>query len=120
MSPVQHSVTGPVLSFDLAEEMNTVRAELNAESGRIARTLVKDGPLTVTLVGVSAGGALHVHKADGPISLQGLEGDIEVDANARAWTLAPGALLVLEPGVSHGVRSRGGGFFLLTVIAPRR
>ncbi|HEX7019861.1 MAG TPA: hypothetical protein VF159_07630 [Gemmatimonadaceae bacterium] len=120
MSPVQRSVSGPVLSFDLAQEMNAVRRDLNAESSRVARTLVKDGPLTMTLVGVSAGGAVHAHKADGPVSLQCLDGDIEVDADARVWTLDPGALLVLEPGVSHSVRSSSGGFFLLTVIAARR
>jgi len=117
MSPVQHRVSGAALSFDLAQEMDTVRRELAGQSGRVARTLVKEGPLRITLVGVKAGGTVQLHTADGPISVQGVEGEIEVDANGRIWTLGPGALLVLEAGVPHSVRSGTGGFFLLTVVA---
>lgn len=117
MSPVQHPVSGAALSFELAQEMDTVRRELAGASARIARTLVKEGPLRVTLVGVSAGGGLKQHKSDGPISIQVLEGAIEVEAEGRSWPLAAGALLVLEAGLAHAVRSDRGGFFLLTLVA---
>jgi quercetin dioxygenase-like cupin family protein len=118
MSPVQHPVSGDVLSFELAQEMDAVRRELAGAAGRVARTLVKEGALRITLVGVSAGGGLREHKADGPISIEVLEGDVEVEAGGRRWPLASGALLVLEAGAPHAVRSARGGLFLLTLVGP--
>ena len=116
MSPVRHQVSGPALAFSLDDEIETVRRELAGTAGRVARTLVKDGPMRVTLVGVSAGGSLKPHKADGPISVQVLEGAIEMQVEGQAVPLERGALFVLERGVTHAVRSTSGGFFLLTVV----
>src|SRR5438094_6783455 len=59
MSSIQHRVSGRALSFSLEDEMRKVRQELTSASARIARTLVKDGPLTVTLVAVRSGGGLR-------------------------------------------------------------
>jgi quercetin dioxygenase-like cupin family protein len=120
MSPVQHAVTGHVLSFSLADEMRTVRGELGAARERIGRTLVKDGPLRVTLVAVGPGGALEPHRADGPISVHVLDGEIAFEAEGRTWTLGPGDLLALERGIPHAVRSERGGVFLLTVVLADR
>lgn len=117
MSPVRHPVTGHALSFSLEEEIRTVRGELASASSRSARTLVKDGPLRVTLVGVNPGGELHPHRADGPITIHVLEGEIELRAEGEAWTLAAGTLLALDAGITHAVRSPRGGIFLLTVVA---
>ena len=119
MSPVQHPVSGTVLSFALETELETVRRELAHAAERVARTLVKEGPLRITLVGVRPGGHLRPHQAPGPIAVQVLEGAIELEAEGRSWPLAAGALLVLEAGVTHAVRSSEGGFFLLTVVAPQ-
>ena len=121
MSPVQHPVTGHVLSFSLADEMRTVRDALGAHGAsreRAGRTLVKDGPLRVTLVAVGAGGGLEAHRAEGPISVHVLEGEIAFEAEGRTWTLGPGDLLALDRGIPHAVRSERGGVFLLTVVLP--
>lgn len=114
MSPVQHPVHGPVLFFSLADELRTVRDEL-ATRTRTARTLVKDGPLRATLVGLAAGGELRPHHAEGPITVHVLEGEVEFEADGRRWPLAVGTLLALDAGVVHGARSANGGVFLLTV-----
>ncbi len=118
MSPVQHPVSGTALSFTLQTELGTVRRELTDSPERAARTLVKEGPLRITLVGVKPGGHLRAHQAPGPIAVQVLEGSIELVTDARSWPLAAGALLVLDAGITHSVRSTEGGFFLLTVILP--
>jgi quercetin dioxygenase-like cupin family protein len=118
MSPVQHPVSGSALSFSLAEESRRVRAELGDSRERIARTLVKEGSLRVTLVALRAGGALEPHKAEGPISVHVLEGDVELTADGRTWSLEPGGLLALDAGVTHDVRSSRGALFLLTVAMP--
>ena len=57
MSPVEHPISGPALALDLAEELRIVHAQL-ATTSRTARTLVKNGALRVTLMGIAAGGAV--------------------------------------------------------------
>lgn len=122
MSPVQHPVSGSELTFSLADEIRTVREELASGHERSGRTLVKEGGLRLTLVGVKAGGTIQPHKADGPISVQVLDGEIEFEAQGKRHTLATGSLLVLDSQVQHSVRSPRGGIFLLTVVsqAPGR
>lgn len=118
MSPVQRTLASPVLSFDLAEDMRVVRAELEAGHARMARTLVKEGPLRLTLIGIRAGGAMHEHVAEGPITIHALEGSVTVHAEGDAKTLSAGELMALDGGVRHDVRSADGGIFLLTLIFP--
>ncbi|MFI5227563.1 MAG: cupin domain-containing protein [Gemmatimonadales bacterium] len=115
MSSLNHAVTGNALQFDLENEIQVVRNELANGEARAGRTLVKDGPLRVTLVAVRAGGGLHEHTARGPITIQVLEGTIEVDALANRRTLHRGALLALDAGIAHAVTSTAGAVFLLTV-----
>lgn len=116
MSPVNHPVSGATLSFSLAEQMEIVRRELNESPARSGRTIVKEGALTVTLVGVKPGGELRPHKADGPITVQVLEGEIEVQSGGMSRTLPVGTLVAFNSGIVHGVTSPRGGIFLLTVV----
>ncbi|HLV25751.1 MAG TPA: AraC family ligand binding domain-containing protein [Gemmatimonadales bacterium] len=116
MSLVNRAVTGTALSFDLESELKTVREQLE-QHARTGRTLVKDGPLRMTLVGLRPGGAMVPHQADGPISIQVLEGSVIFEAEERKWTLESGALLALRSRVVHSVQSEDGGIFLLTVLA---
>lgn len=118
MSPVNRTLASPVLAFDLADEMRSLRTELNDGHARVARTLVKEGPLRLTLIGVRAGGGMHEHVSEGPITIHALEGTIVVRAGADMRTLVAGGLLALDGGVRHDVSSSEGGFFLLTLIAP--
>jgi quercetin dioxygenase-like cupin family protein len=116
MSPVQHRISGAALSFSLEDEMRLLREELTKAPARIGRTLVKDGPLRVTLVGVRADRGMHEHRAAGPVTIHVLEGAIEVSADGRDWPLRAGELLALDGGIAHAVMSATGGIFLLTVM----
>ena len=117
MSPVKHVVTAPALTFSLPDETRTVRAQLAAGVGeRSGRTLIKDGPLRVTLVGLNAGGRVRSDKADGPITMQVLEGAVELDVEGQRLPMPAGSLLALDAGVPHTVSSTGGALFLLTVV----
>ncbi len=60
---------------------------------------------------------MHEHEADGPITIQVLEGSIVLHAGGETHALGTGALMALDSGVRHDVSSEDGGFFLLTVIA---
>ena len=116
MSSMERPISGPALSVVLGDEMRIVREQLGS-SRRIGRTLVKDGPLRVTLVGLAAGGSLRPHKADGPISLHVLEGTVLLEIDEERWTLPTGSLLALDAGIMHTVSAPAGGIFLLTVVA---
>jgi quercetin dioxygenase-like cupin family protein len=116
MSPVKHPVSGPELCFSLSEEMALLRTELRTAPARSARTLIKEGPVTVTLIGVNPGGSLHPHKADGPITVQVLEGEVEFTVGESTHALQAGTLLALDSGITHAVHSAHGGIFLLTVV----
>lgn len=116
MTPVKHPVSGPELTFSLSDEIATLRAELRNAPERAAKTLIKEGRVTVTLIGVNPGGSLHPHKAGGPITVQVLEGEVEFALGGTTRTLPTGTLFALDGGITHAVRSTPGGIFLLTVV----
>ena len=65
---------------------------------------------------MNPGGSLHPHKADGPITVQVLEGEVEFTVGETAHALSAGTLLALDGGITHAVHSAHGGIFLLTVV----
>jgi quercetin dioxygenase-like cupin family protein len=120
MSSIDRPLSGAALRFTLAEERERVNdKELLERNGRNARTLVKEGPLRVTLVVVKAGGRIAPHHADGPITVQVLDGAIRFRAAGKEHALGVGDLLVVDAGVEHAVETESGGTFLLTVVQPQ-
>lgn len=117
--PIDRPLSGDVLVFDLAAERgHAADPAVLGRNGRNARTLVKDGPLRVTLVALGAGGELAEHHADGPITIQVIDGVIRFTADGHDHELRPGSLLSAGPGLRHRVTSETGGSFLLTVTHP--
>ena len=116
MSPLPRPGEGEVLVHHLTRSEQMIDQGLLARHGRTARTLVKDGPLRVTVIAIAAGGNLPPHLADGPVSIHLLEGDAVFDVADREYRLAPGDVLVLESGVRHGARSTQGCLLLLTLV----
>jgi quercetin dioxygenase-like cupin family protein len=116
MSSMHRTLTGDVLVHHLTDDEMLVDRSLVALHGRSARTLVKEGPLRVTIIALAPNGTLPAHSAAGPISIQLLEGDIAFIAAGREYELAPRDLLVVAAGVEHSARSAAGGAFLLTVV----
>jgi quercetin dioxygenase-like cupin family protein len=116
MPSIQRPLSGDILVFEIDEERERAAdPELLERSGRNARTLLKDGPLRVTLVVLGAGGELAEHEAAGPITIQVIEGQIRFMAGDDKHDLGPGQLLTAGPGVRHQVHSTDGASFLLTV-----
>ena len=116
MSSIDRQLAGDVLVIDLGAEQARISDPGALErSGRSARTLLKGGSLSVTLVSIAPGGTIAEHQADGTITVQPLEGMIRFSALGTEYELAPGQLLSAGPGVRHAVSSETGGSFLLTV-----
>jgi quercetin dioxygenase-like cupin family protein len=119
MSSIDRPLSGDILHFHLGEERGRVNdPSLLERNGRNARTLLKEGPLRVTLVIVRAGGQIASHRAGGPITVHVLDGDIGFRAAGQVHRLVAGDLLVADAGVEHDVASETGGTFLLTVVQP--
>ncbi|HEY8794373.1 MAG TPA: hypothetical protein VIM15_05450 [Gemmatimonadaceae bacterium] len=116
MSSMQRTLAGDVLVQHLTDDEMLVDRSLVALHGRSARTLIKEGPLRVTVIALAANGNLPAHSTSGPISIQLLEGDITFTAAGREYPLGSRDLLVVAGGVEHSARSAAGGAFLLTVV----
>ncbi len=114
---MHRTITGDVLVQRLGSDAMTIDRELLATHGRSSRTLVKEGPLRLTIIGLAAGGALPPHSTDNPVSIHVLQGDVTFFALDQQYTLAAGDVLIFGPGVEHAARSRMGASFLLTVAS---
>jgi quercetin dioxygenase-like cupin family protein len=121
MAPIQRPLSGNVLVFEIDDERELASdTEIISRSGRNARTLLKMGPLRVTLVVLGPGGELAEHEAPGPITVQVVQGRIRFMAEGEKHELGPGQLLAADPGVRHSVTSAEGAAFLLTVSHSAR
>ena len=116
MSSLHRTIEGDAIVRHLAQDQREIDQSLLAKHGRSARTLVKEGPLRLTLIAIAPGGELPEHDADGPISVHVLDGEIQFTAAGSAYALGAGDVLVLAAGVRHAARSEKGGTFLLTVV----
>lgn len=119
MSSIERPLSGDVLVFDLAEERERASdPAIVGRSGRNARTLLKSGELRITMIVLGPGGGIPEHHAEGPITVQPIEGRLDFSVGGEVYDLGPGQLLSTGPGVPHAVRSEEGATFLLTVAHP--
>ena len=116
MSSMPRTLDGDVLVQHLSADARTIDRALLTRTGRTARTLVKDGPLRLVLMAVAPGAAIPAHHADGPVTIQVLEGAVRFTALGREYPLVAGDVLVLAPGVEHVGHSSAGALFLLTIV----
>jgi quercetin dioxygenase-like cupin family protein len=116
MSSLNRTIDGDVLVRHLKRDEQMIDQDLVTRHGRSARTLVKEGPLRLTLIALAAGGNLPPHRTEGPVTIHLMEGDVTFDAAGQEYSLVPGEVLVLAAGVQHGARSSAGCTFLLTVV----
>ena len=120
MSSLDRTISGDVLAQHLPHDALTIDANLVAQHGRSARTLVKEGELRLTLIELAAGGNLPAHHTEGPVSIHVLKGDATFAAGGRDYSLETGDLLVVAPGVEHAAKSRSGALLLLTLVQPEK
>ena len=116
MSSMHRTVAGEVLVHHLTQDERMIDPILLARNGRTARTLVKEGPLRLTMMAIAAGGDLPTHSTDGPVSIHVLQGEVLFHALGQDYSLNTGDVLVFAPGVEHSARSEAGVLFLLTVV----
>jgi quercetin dioxygenase-like cupin family protein len=110
-------LVGPVLSFDLAQEIATLQQEESWQRGdRNARTLVEEPSLRIVLTVLKTGARVREHRTDHPVVLQTLRGYIRVESPDETIDLLAGRLMTLQPGVPHDLEAIELSAFLLTVV----
>jgi quercetin dioxygenase-like cupin family protein len=111
-----HQLSGDVLAYDLDQESAAiVEAAKEADAGRAAKTLVKEGPLRLTIMGFSAGASLREHKAEGPLSIEVRSGLIRLSALGASYAMTTGDILVLDKAVPHSLVAESDAALLLSI-----
>jgi quercetin dioxygenase-like cupin family protein len=118
MSPMERSLTEPMMIFDLEQQLRELRDdESYRRSGRLGRTLARSGRLRLVLVALNAGVEVGTHQADSPMSIQLLQGRIGFRIEGESYELRAGQVLFFEPGEAHDIRALDESALLLTISA---
>lgn len=89
------------------------------ESGRSSETLVKYDEFRIVLVRMKPESYMSHHRAEGPISIQAIQGKIRVHLpDDRIEDLEVGDLLTLDRCLEHDVEALEESAFLLTIAWP--
>ena len=110
------SEESPTAVYDVEALIESVDQQEQAQTGK-DRTVVllKTDNLRVVFRSLNEGRILPTHKADGPITVQVLDGHIEFTAGGRTTPLRKGHVLALRSGVLHSVRALKKSAILITV-----
>jgi quercetin dioxygenase-like cupin family protein len=112
-------LAGKRLTFILGAEDETLREfAQESKTGRAAKTLVKEGPLRITLVALKKGTALPSHHVEGPISIQTIRGSLTLTTDRGDMDVPEGNLIALGPGVVHAAKAQEDCAILLTFAMP--
>jgi quercetin dioxygenase-like cupin family protein len=116
LSPVSRALTGKHLTFDFAEHIAELRRDDHyVQTGRIGRTLVKQGALRLTLTVLAEGTAIGTHHAAAPMTLQLLEGRLRYRVGDDEFKIREGELLFFGPGHAKDIRALEDTALLLTI-----
>jgi quercetin dioxygenase-like cupin family protein len=82
-------------------------------------TLVRADHLEVFRLVLAAGKVAPVHKASGAITIQCLEGAVELEAHGQMQILRAGNMVYLSDGEPHAVKAVDDSSLLVTVLLRR-
>ena len=120
LSSITRALTGENLTFDLDEQIAELRRdESYVRSGRVGRTLVKAGPLRLTLTVVAKGVELGTHHAASPMTLQALQGHLRYRVLDEEFEIGQGEVLFFGPGHAQDIRALEDTALLLTITDDR-
>lgn len=86
---------------------------------KASTTLVRASHLEVFRMALPAGKATPEHKAAGAITIQCLEGVVELEAHGRKQLFQPGSLVYLADAEPHAVKALEDASLLITVLLRR-
>ena len=116
MSSLSRALTGKHLTFDLAQQIAELRRdEKYVRTGRLGRTLVKEGELRLTMTVLAEGAEVGTHQAAAPMTLQVLEGRLQYRVGDEQHELGEGEFLFFGPGHAQDIHALEDTALLLTI-----
>lgn len=116
-----HQLSGTgVIADALDEAVDLLAKAREATSGRAAKTLVKNGPLRLTLIAMKKGAAAARHHVDGPATIQVLRGKLRITTPRGPEDLGSGTVYALGAAVEHSHAALSDCVALLTIAEPLR
>jgi hypothetical protein len=107
---------GPLLTFDLAEEVALLHAEpIWHNHGHNARTLIKQLDYRLVLIALRAGKQVHERETDESLTIQPLRGTVLVHVPTEVVELRARHLLSLDKRVPYGFEAVEDCEFLLAL-----
>lgn len=89
-------------------------------AGAKSMALFKSAQLEIMRLVLPAGKSLPPHRVDGEITVQCLEGEVDIEAEGRHTLLRAAQMLYVQGGVSHSVAALSDSSLLLTVVLHGR
>jgi quercetin dioxygenase-like cupin family protein len=119
-SLTEYSLNAPLLTFDIPTLLAQLKHEDLWRTGkRNAMTLLKDRGLRVVLIVMHASTAIPSHQAESPLSVQVVEGRLQVRTDAEPVTLKKGHMLALRAGIRHEIEALEESALLLTLATSQ-
>ena len=116
MSSLTRALTGEKLTFDLDDQIAELRRDEHyVRSGRVGRTLVKAGPLRLTLTLIAEGVDIGTHHAAAPMTLHVLQGRLRYSVDDEDFEIGRGEVLFFGPGHAKDIRALEDTALLLTI-----
>jgi quercetin dioxygenase-like cupin family protein len=104
-----------MLTVNWQSELERLRQENTGESGRLAKTIVKYPNFSIVLMVMKPKAKFTKHKSAGRISVQVLEGHIQMHILESLVDLPAGHLVALDREVLHDVEALDESAFMLTI-----
>ena len=111
-----HLLDAPLVSIDLPAFIAQIKQESTwKESDRNTITIFKTNGLRIVLIALHEGAEMVKHTANGLISVQVLEGKLQLKTDIQSVELSKGQMLVLHQSIPHSVLAIQETIFLLTL-----
>lgn len=116
MSSLTRQLAGEKLTFDLTEQIQELKQdESYTRGGRAGRTLVKSGPMRLTLTVLAAGVEVGTHHAESPMTIHVLQGALRYRVGDDEFGLGRGQVLFFGPGHAQDIKALEDTALLLTI-----
>ena len=110
------SIDAKLVAINLPLFMEQIKQESTwKESDRNAMTVFKTDGMRIVLIALHEGAEMAKHTANGLISVQVLEGQLQFSTDHQSVELSNGQMLALHERIPHSVLAKKETIFLLTL-----
>jgi len=110
------SIDAKLVAINLPLFMEQIKQESTwKESDRNAMTVFKTDGMRIVLIALHEGAEMTKHTANGLISVQVLEGQLQFSTDHQSVELSNGQMLALHERIPHSVLAKKETIFLLTL-----